>query len=111
VGRRFPSRIKVSTTRRKTMNKPKSKRERQIRRALAISQRNQPPGFRPRRKARRLAARLGETEMTKTLGKMTENELNKKTVAELRTICTDNNIKFLSKDRKSDLITKLVLHG
>lgn len=92
------------------MNKPKNKRERQVRRALELSKRNQPAGFKPRRKARRLAARLGEVE-TPFKSDITEAELQKMKVGDLRNICTSAGIKFTTKDRKADLINKLVDHA
>lgn len=97
-------------------SKPKTKRERQIRRALALSQRNQPPGFRPRRKARRLAARLGivldgspeQIEMVRKQSEFSRSALEKKSVGELREICTAKGIKTTTKIRKAGLIDLIV---
>lgn len=89
------------------MNKPANKKERQARRALALSQRNNPPGFRPRRKARRAAARLGTVEHP-FKSAHTRSELEGMKVADLQNICTSAGIKFTTKDRKAALIDKLV---
>lgn len=96
-----------------------SKRERQTRRALALSQRNQRAGA-PRRKARRLAARLGivldgspeQIAMVRQQNEFSKSALEKKSVGELREICAAKGIKtttkIRTKIRKAGLIEMIV---
>lgn len=86
------------------MTKPATKKERRMKKALEISLRNQPPGFKPRRKARRLQARLGMVEAPK----FSREELQKKNVSELRTICAENGVAFTTRLRKDDLIDRIL---
>ena len=86
------------------MTKPATKRERNIRKALARSLRNQPPGFKPRRNARRLAAKAGVEIDAGGVVELTRAQLERKTVAELQEICDSKGIKYLKKQRKGDLI-------
>lgn len=84
--------------------KATTKRERNQRKALERSLRNQPPGFKPRRKVRRLAAKAGVEIEGGKVQELTREQLERKTVDELREICAKKGIAYTTKIRKPGLI-------
>jgi hypothetical protein len=82
-------------------------RERNAKKALERSLRNQPPGFKPRRRQKRLAAIAGVSLDGGKVGNtpvLTRSALERMNKGELQKVCEDRKIKFTTRQKKADLI-------